>query len=308
VQAALAQSFPRLAQSIAALPAVTGGWSDVPGTAHLTRFDGSPVRTVPQVRDYFAKDVIPVLERQRANFQRLETEPPDLNFIPPLLTAVGVLAILFGLGMILVFRPREDRGWEVPIAWSVVVAVGGLVLAFVFGARLYPSLDGGQKVLDDAHPAFTDERVAGDRAGITIVSQVVDLADPIVTRQGGAAAEVPKLLAFVSQKTGLSQAQVLQALQQNFPHTTALLQAVPLEDVTRELPRLVAFLSDKLGLSEAQVQAALAQSFPRLAQSIAALPAVTGGWSDVPGTAHLTRFDGSRCGRSRRCATTSRRT
>ena len=187
---------------------------------------------------------------------------------------------------------RLERSFST-LTWSVVVLVGVLVLVIIFGLRLYPRLNSGQDVLNDARPAFTDERVAGDRAGITIVSQVVDLADPIVTRQGGAAAEVPKLLAFVSQKTGLSQAQVLQALQQNFPHTTALLQAVPLEDVTRELPRLVAFLSDKLGLSEAQVQAALAQSFPRLAQSIAALPAVTGGWSDVPGTAHVTRFDGS---------------
>ncbi len=179
------------------------------------------------------------------------------------------------------------------LTWSVVVLVGVLVLVIIFGLRLYPRLNGGQDLLDDATPAFTAERVAGDRAGITMVSSIVDLADPIVTSQGGAAAEVPKLLAFVSEKTGLSQAQVLAALQQNFPHTAALLQAIPLEDVTKELPGLVAFLSKTLKLSPAQLQAALGQSFPRLAQSIAALPTVTGGWNAVPGTESLTRFDGA---------------
>ena len=63
---------------------------------------------------------------------------------------------------------------------------------------------------------------------------------------GGAAAEVPKLIAFVSQKTGLSQAAVVAALQKNFPHTTALLETIPLSSVTAELPGLLAFLEKTL--------------------------------------------------------------
>ena len=69
--------------------------------------------------------------------------------------------------------------------------------------------------------------------------------------QGGAAAEVPKLVAFVSQKTGLSQAAVLAALQKNFPHTTALLETIPLSSVTTELPGLLAFLEKTLKVYQA---------------------------------------------------------
>jgi hypothetical protein len=46
---------------------------------------------------------------------------------------------------------------------------------------------------------------------------------------------VPKLIAFVSQQTGLSQKAVVAALAKNFPHTLALLQAIPLSSVTAEL-------------------------------------------------------------------------
>jgi hypothetical protein len=147
--------------------------------------------------------------------------------------------------------------------------------------------------LDGAKPAFAAQRVAGDRAGINMVSSIVDLADPIVRGNGGAAAEVPKLVAFVSSKTGLSPAQVLAALQKNFPHTTAFLQTLPLSAVNREIPGLVAFLVTALKTSPAGVIQALNTSFPRLSQSINALPKVVNGWNHVPGTADLTRFDGT---------------
>ncbi|MGA2320538.1 MAG: hypothetical protein ABSG95_07315, partial [Solirubrobacteraceae bacterium] len=88
------------------------------------------------------------------------------------------------------------------------------------------------------------------------------------TPQGGAAGEVPKLIAFVSQKTGLSQAEVLGALKKNFPHVTALLQAIPLSAVTAELPALFAFLEKTLHVSQAQLLSALQASFPGLTQSI----------------------------------------
>ena len=101
--------------------------------------------------------------------------------------------------------------------------------------------------------------------------------------QGGAAAEVPKLIAFVSQKTGLSQAQVVAALQKNFPHTTALLQTIPLSSVTTELPGLLVFLEKTLHVSQAQLVAALKANFPALTQSITNLPTVTSGWDNVQG-------------------------
>lgn len=188
--------------------------------------------------------------------------------------------------------PRNsERGSAAP--WLVVVAVGVLVVALVVALKLIPRLNAGQKLLDGAKPAFVADRVLGDRAGINMVSNVVDLANPIVRGNGGAAGEVPKLIAFVSSKTGLTQPQVLAALQQNFPRTTALLEALPLSGVTAELPHLKAFLAKTLKVTPAQLNTALSTNFPHLAQSIAALPLVTSGWNNVPGTAGLTRFDGT---------------
>ena len=137
------------------------------------------------------------------------------------------------------------------LQWVVVLVVGVLVVTVVLGLNLIPRLNDGQKVLDAARPAFAPERVIGARAGIDIISKNVDLADPIGTSSGTGAAEVPKLIAFVSQQTGLSEAEVLAALQENFPHTTALLQAIPLSSVSAEFPALFAFLEKALNVSEA---------------------------------------------------------
>jgi hypothetical protein len=179
------------------------------------------------------------------------------------------------------------------LQWVVVLVVGVLVVTVVLALNLIPRLNDGQEVLDAARPAFVPERVAGARAGIDIISANVDMADPIGTTSGTGAAEVPKLIAFVSQQTGLSQAEVLAALQQNFPHTTALLQAVPLSSVTAELPGLLAFLEKTLDVSEAELLAALQANFPGLAQSITNLPTVTDGWNDVQNIGAATRFDGT---------------
>ena len=179
------------------------------------------------------------------------------------------------------------------LQWVVVLVVGVLVVTVVLGLNLIPRLNDGQKVLDAARPAFAPERVAGARAGIDIISTNVDMADPIVTPQGGAAAEVPKLIAFVSQKTGLSQAAVVAALQKNFPHTTALLQAIPLSAVTAELPGLLAFLEKSLKVNQAQLLAALKTNFPAITQAITNLPTVTGGWNHIQNIDGLTRFDGT---------------
>jgi hypothetical protein len=179
------------------------------------------------------------------------------------------------------------------LQWVVVLVVGVLVVTLVLGLSLISRLNDGQKVLDAARPAFTATRVAGDRAGINIISADVDMADPIVTPQGGAAGEVPKLVAFVAQKTGLSPTAVLGALHKNFPHTTALLQTLPLSSVTAELPGLLGFLEKALHLSQTQLVGALQSNFPALTQAITNLPVVTSGWDAVPGTAGFTRFNGS---------------
>ena len=291
VQQALGENFPRLSQSIGALPTVTDGWQSVPGTESLTRFDGSQVSSVPQVRDYFAGDVIPVLERQQGNFRDLDSGFPSVGLIPGILLALAGIVIVFALVMTVRTWSGEHLVNEAAATWGVVVAVG--VVVVILGALLFPRLRGGQDLLDDAAPAFTAPRVAGDRAGISMVSSIVDLADPIVTADGGAADEVPQLISFVSSQTGLSEADVVSALAEHAPKTTALLQALPLSDVTAELPGLVSFLGDTLGLSPDQVQQALGENFPRLSQSIGALPTVTDGWQSVPGTESLTRFDGS---------------
>jgi hypothetical protein len=291
LQAALKTNFPKLAQVVTVLPTVTSGWDNVPGTEMLTRFDGSPARSVPQIRDYFSADVIPVLERQQGNFQSLASKG-GVAYLNILLLVVGIVVLVFG-ALMAVLAARGVGTGIVTAAWGVVIAVGALVVILVFALALFPRLSAGQNLLDDARPMFNADRVAGDRAAINMVSTVVDLADPVASAQGGAAAEVPKLVAFVSQQTGMPQADVLNALKTNFPKTTSLLQAIPLSDVTAEVPKLVEFVSTTLKTTPDAVHAALRGSFPRLNQAITALPVVINNWNSVPGTAMLTRFDGS---------------
>ena len=289
---ALKANFPALTQSITALPVVTGGWENVPGTAGLTRFDGTAVHSVPQVRDYFANDVIPVLEHHQKDFNRLDTYFPPVKSIPNILLAIAAIVILFGLLMMLRSAGGKVKVGEATVEWLVVLLVGVVVLAAVFGLQIYPRLDGGQHLLRDAAPVFEPARVSGSQAGINMVSSIVDLADPVATDKGGAAGEVPKLIAFVSSKTGLAPAAVLSTLKGAVPHVTALLQAIPLSSITAEIPNLVNFLATTLKITPAQVMAALSANFPRLTQSITALPIVTNGWYNVPGIEGLTRFNG----------------
>ena len=179
------------------------------------------------------------------------------------------------------------------LQWVVVLVVGVLVVTVVLGLNLIPRLNDGQKVLDAARPAFASERLTGARAGIDIISEDVDTADPIMNPQGGAAAEVPKLSRSSRRRPGSRRPQVVAALQKNFPHTTALLQTIPLSSVTAELPGLLVFLEKTLHVSQPQLLAALKANFPALAQSITNLPTVTGGWDDIQGIDGLTRFDGT---------------
>jgi hypothetical protein len=292
VTAALQSNFPHIYQAVTTLPTVTNGWYNVPGTQDLTRFDGSAVRSVPQIGGYFSGDVVPVLERQDANFQSLDSKG-GVGFLDVLLLAIGIIVIVFGAAMAyLASRGGLPRGLATG-AWGVVVLVGVVVVGLVLALALFPRLSNGQTLVDDLQPALAKDRVAGDRAAINMLSNVVQLADPVMTERGGAAAEVPQLVAFVSQKTGLKAPDVLAALDKNVPHTTALLKAIPLSSVSSELPGLTSFLSTTLKVTPAQLNAALSSNFPHIYQSIQLLPAVTGGWNNVPGTASLTRFDGS---------------
>jgi hypothetical protein len=293
VLAALKANFPALTQSIVNLPAVTSGWNNVPGTAGLTRLNGTPVHTVPQVRDYFADDVIPTIAHNQANFGRLADWFPPVWFIPVLLTIVGGLVVLFGLLMVFLSWKRRVDAELATAAWGVVTAVGVLVLVVVFPFQLFARLDGGQRLLNSSAPLFTPARISGDVAGINIISSAVNTFNPVMNPRGGAAAEVPKLVAFLSAKTRLSDGAVLTVMMKHFPAVTNLLEAIPLTSVTAELPGLVSFLENTLHATPAQVASALQTSFPAITQAITNLPLVTQGWDNVPGTSSLTRFDGT---------------
>lgn len=282
LDSALKANFPALAQAITNLPPVTSGWNNIPGIRGLTRFDGAPVRSVPQLRTYFQKDLIPAVAAQQKNFQSLDGTSA-VNWIAPLLLIVGIVVILFAAAMITLQRTgRATRPISIGAA-AVVPIVGLVVVALVLALSLIPRTSNGQKLLDGLKPAFTAARVHGDRVGINMVSTIVNAEDPIMTPSGGAAAEVPKLIGFVSAKTGLSSAQVLATLQAEFPHVAALLKALPLSAVSAELPKVV----QTLGPGVTSV-------IPRLLPTITNAPHVTSGWNNVPGTnAQTTRFDGT---------------
>ncbi|MHB1090027.1 MAG: hypothetical protein ACYC0U_02970, partial [Ilumatobacteraceae bacterium] len=179
------------------------------------------------------------------------------------------------------------------LAWFVVVVAGLVVLAIVWGLELFPRLDAGQDVLDGARPIFTEERIVGDRVGITMIGNVADMVDPIIDAQGGAAGEVVPLVKLVAGATGLAPADVLAAIETNFPHTFHLLLALPLDQVSAEIPGLLTFVAENSDVGDADaVLAAIAATTPRLAQAITNLIVVTDNWRDVAGTDGVMRFDG----------------
>jgi hypothetical protein len=289
--AAMKTNFPGITQAVVNLPTLTGGWNDIKNIDGLTRFDGTPVKTVPELRTYFSSDLIPILEQQRGNFDSLDGST-SVDWIAPLLLIVGIVVILFaGVMIFLNLRGPVSRSLA---TWSsaVVLVVGVGVVVLVLAVSLVSRTSDGQKLLDALRPANDAARVQGDRAGITMVSAIAATEDPIMTDKGTAAAEVPKLIAFVSKETGLSQAQVVAALQKNFPHTTALLLALPLSAVTAEQPKLLAFLEKTLNLSQAELLAALQANFPKLTQAIVNLPTVTAGWDQVQKMNGATNFGG----------------
>lgn len=287
-------AFPHLAQAINALPSETAGWDNVPGVAgRLTNFDGTPVQTVPQLQSYLQHQVVPVIPAQETNFQRLKGDWPPVHLIPVLLTIVGAVVIFFGLLMMARVWSGDPGRAEGTATWGVVGLVGVLVLVLVFGFALYPRLNGGNKLLTALDPVFQQSRVQGTQAGGVIISNSVDLLDPVVTAAGGAQGDISNLVTFLSTQTGQTPAQILNDLSSQFPHATGLLEAVPLTGVAQELPNFIAYVGTLLGLTPAQVETVLPISFPHLAQAVFYLPAVTSGWNNIPHVTGLTDFSGA---------------
>ena len=108
LQATLTSSTPGLAQTLNSVTPVTSGWDAIPGTDALTRFNGTPVTTATALDDYFREDVIPVLPRQRAHFDKLANTWPPVTYFPPLLMVVGLLVVLYGVFGMLVLATKPE--------------------------------------------------------------------------------------------------------------------------------------------------------------------------------------------------------
>jgi len=179
------------------------------------------------------------------------------------------------------------------LSWIVVVVAGLVVLAVVWGLELFDRLDAGQRVIDGARPAFVEDRVVGDRPAIEMIGSVAATLDPIIDAEGGASSEVGPLVELVAGATGLPAADVLVALEDNFPHTFHLLLALPLDQVSAEIPGLLGFVAANSDLAdEGAVLDAIAANTPAIAQAVVNLAVVSENWRDVAGTDGVTRFDG----------------
>lgn len=287
----LATNYPKIYQVTVNLPQLTAGWSAIPGTEKLTRFDGRPVRTMPQLRDYLSQEVVGPVERQQANFRPLGTRG-GVAFLAPLLLALGIVVILFGTTMVVATR-RGVPGNPARSAWAVVPVVGVVVVGLVLGLNLFPRLIGGQRLLDDTRSVFALDRIQGDRAGIEFTSIFVNSLGPAVLPDGGVTEEYPKLLDYVAQKVGVPTKDVRDLVALDFPHTAKLLDGVPFSASISDAWRLVDSLAAASHVTSAQMWATLQAKFPRIYQLVTNLRLVTEGWKQVPGTDKLTRFDGS---------------
>ena len=190
-------------------------------------------------------------------------------------------------------EPVEPGGRRtLPLAWAGVTVLGVIVVILVVSWQLFPRLIAAQSMVDDLNPAFTVDRVKGDRGGIEMVSAATDTVDAMMYSDGSAA-EVPKLIDFIAQQTGRSRDDVQAILRKDYPHINGFLTSSPLTEVSAELPKLVHYLGTILFMTPDQVDHMLATDYPKLDQVIVNLPKLTAGWSAIPGTEKLTRFDGT---------------
>jgi hypothetical protein len=174
-------------------------------------------------------------------------------------------------------------------AWLGVAFAGLVVALAVLALGLISRLGSGQHVVDKAKPAFTDTRATGTRAGVELLSQYVDVLDPLLTKRGGGDRDLATLITLMRRKMGLSGAQVRKILHREAPHTDALMHALPLNGISRELSRLTSYLAITMGMTDEQIGAMLEQSFPRISAALTALSNTSDAWYDVPGIDGLTR-------------------
>jgi hypothetical protein len=174
-------------------------------------------------------------------------------------------------------------------AWLGVAFAGLVVVLAVLALGLISRLGAGQHVIDETSPAFSDTRVAGTRAGVDLVSQYVDVLDPLLTRRGGGSRDVVALIGLMRHRMGLSSAQVHRILRREAPHTEALMRALPLNGISDELSRLTSYLAITMGMTDEQIGATLEESFPHISASLTALSNTADAWYDVPGIDGLTR-------------------
>lgn len=286
--AILESDFPRISQSLTALANTSDAWYDVPGIDGLTRLRADkPVRTLPGLRKYLRDDVVPLTVSRKRDFQSLAGSG-GIGYIPWMLLALGVGLLAFGVQGARRARSRAPGR----LSWSVVVAAGVLLLVVVLGGQYFPRLSGGQRTITDFEPVFSQERVRATANGADTIHDVVLFGDPLVTRLGGASREAPRLYRFIAGRTGRKADDVRRVLSRRAPQTVALLSAVPLTEVGMEVPRLLAYLGRALRLSRARLVAALRKRTPGLTQALLATPDVARGWTAIPGTAQMTRFDG----------------
>ena len=288
LQDQLARDYPRLFQTLAELPALTGGWYDVPGIEGLQLFDGTPVRTFPGFRRYLRDDLVATIADEQEPLRNLAGSG-GIGYIPYLLLIVGLVAIGFGLLHASWSRSFPPSGKR---AWAFVAAIGVLLLLAVGALQYFPRLDDAQTTVTKLQPAFEERQVAATRAGVDLVVQAVRFGDPIMTKGGGAATEVPRLVSFVATQTGQTRNDVRSKLARAAPRTAALLEAMPLRAVGAEVPKLLPVLARKLGMSEGRLVSTLRERTPKLAQALLSAGPLTAGWTAIPGTEDLTRLDG----------------
>ncbi|MDI3313108.1 MAG: hypothetical protein QJR12_02125 [Mycobacterium sp.] len=287
----LQTDYPKIYQVIVNLPKLTSGWDDIPGTEKLTRFNGTPVRTMPQLRDYFSQELVAPVEQQQGNFRPLGTRG-GVEFLAPLLLALGIVVILFGTTMVVAtWRGVPEN--PLKFAWVVVPVVGVAVVGLVLGLNLFPRLIGGQVLLNHTRPMFALDRVQGDRAGIEFISVFVNALGPAVLPDGGVTEEYPKLLDYVAKEVGVPVTVVEDLVHLDFPHTARLLDGVPFSASTADAIRLIDHLASVSHVTSTQMWDTLHSKFPKIYQLITNLRTVTDGWANVPGAGKLTRFNGS---------------
>lgn len=287
----LERDYPKLNQVIIAFPKLIDGWDAVPGTEDLTRFDGTPVRSMPQMRDYLSEELIAPVERQQGNFRPLGVRG-GVGFLAPLLLVLGIVVIVFGTTMVVLTWRRVPPN-PIRFAWVVVPVVGAAVVGLVLGLNLFPRLSGGQVLLDDVRPAFAASRIQGDYAGVEHISVFVDALGPAVPPDGGLGTDYDALVDRIATKVGVPRERVLELVHSFFPHTAAILDAVPFSEGTAEIPKLVDYLASTENVTSDQMRETLQADFPGIYGVLTNLPDITNWWKNVPGTENLTRFDGS---------------